>query len=290
MAAIQTIQRTSTLPTRPLGRTGFDATILALGGIKYNELPEAEAAAVVTRALDLGINYIDTAHTYKDSERKIGPVLAERREGIYIATKTQRRDYDGAMKEIEQSLERLRTDVIDCLQFHDLETKEEWAQITGPGGALKAAEEMRDAGKIRFLGVTGHSNPEILVHAIEDYPLETVLVTIGPVHEAVRPFYPTVAPVAKRRGTAILGMKVMATGWMAGMTAQSLRFVVGLEGVAAAVVGMDSIEQVEANVAAARDFTPLDPTEQKVLLDRAKAEFEKRPGEAWFVHPKSRAE
>lgn len=288
MTAIDTSERTSTIPTRPLGRTGFHATILALGGVKHNELPAAEAARVVHRALDLGINYIDTAHAYKHSEEKIGPVLAERREGIYVATKTEQRGYDGAMREIEQSFKRLQTDVIDCLQFHSLEKKEDWDRITAPDGALKAAEKLRDEGRIRFLGVTGHSNPEILAHAIENYPLETVLVSIGPIHEAVRPFYPTVAPVARRRGTAVLGMKVVAAGWLKGMVPDAFRFVAGLPEVVTAVVGMDSVEQVEANVAAARAYTPLDATEQKVLLDQARLEYEKRPDQAWFIKDKSR--
>jgi len=146
----------SALPTRPLGRTGFDVTILSLGGVTYNLLDDAAAAAVVHRALDLGINYIDTAHVYKESERKIGPVLAERRDEVFIATKSTARDAATMTEQIEASFQRLQTDRIDLMQIHDLHTDQQIDEITGPGGALEAIEAFRRNGSIRFVGVTGH--------------------------------------------------------------------------------------------------------------------------------------
>ena len=126
----------STLPTRPLGRPGVDVSIFALGGVTYNLLDDAEAAAVVHRALDLGVNFIDTAHGYKESERKIGPVMAERRDEIFLATKSTARDAAGMTADIEESFRRLQTDRIDLMQIHDLHTTEQIEQILAPGGAL----------------------------------------------------------------------------------------------------------------------------------------------------------
>jgi len=124
-------EATTALPTRLLGGTGYHVSVLSLGGVKYNKRSDAHAAAVVHRAIDLGINYIDTAHTYADSERKIGLVMRERRDEVFLATKTERRDRSGARKQIEESFRRLQTDRIDLVQVHDL--------ATGPGRSATSA-------------------------------------------------------------------------------------------------------------------------------------------------------
>ena len=272
------------LPTRPLGKTGFDVSILALGGVMYNFLEDSEAAAVVHRAIDLGINYIDTAHGYKESERKIGLVMAERRDEVYLATKCRTRDRDGMAAEIEESFKRLQTDHMDCIQIHDLYTEEDVAKITASDGALKAVESFREDGSVRFVGVTGHVNPDILARALREYPFDTILVSLGAVHAAVRPFYETIIPVAQKQGVGVLGMKVMAYGFLKDYAEQALRFVLGRPGVSAAVVGVDNIEQVEQNVAVARAFRPLMEAEQSKLLETAQRIYQERESEAWFIH------
>jgi len=275
----------SLLPTRPLGRTGFDVSILALGGVTYNLLDDAEAAAVVHRALDLGINYIDTAHGYKESERKIGSVLAERREEVFLATKSTARDGATMTEQIEQSFRRLQTDRIDLMQIHDLHTDEQIAEITAPGGALEAIEAFRRDGSIRFVGVTGHRYPQILAKAMEAYEFDTILTSLGAVHEAVRPFYPTIHPIAAGKRMGILGMKVMAYGFLADHPAEALRYVLGLPDVATAVVGVDNIEQLEANVRVAMEFEALDEAATTDLLADAEAIYNRRKQEAWFICP-----
>jgi len=277
------------LPTRPLGRTGFNVTCVALGGVKYNQRSDAHAAAVVHRALDLGINYIDTAHTYRGSERKIGLVMAERRDEVFLATKSLRRDRDGMAAEIEQSLERLQTDRLDCVQIHDLAREEELSEVMGPNGALRAIEESRQAGAVRFVGVTGHRNPEILVRALEEYPFDILLVSLGAMQAAVRPFYETVMPAALERGVGVIGMKVMAHGWFgeAGLAEDALRFVLDLPDVSTALVGVDDVEQLEQNVRVTREGRALSEAERRDLLDRVKRLYEKEPGRAWFIHPQA---
>ena len=274
--------QTATLPTRPLGRTGIDITVFSLGGVKYNQLHDAEAAAVVGRAIDLGVNYIDTAHGYKDSERKIGLVTADRRDEVFLATKTPQRSRDGAMRAVEESLKRLRTDRVDVVQIHDLYTEQQLAEITGPNGALKAFEAPRDAGAVRFIGVTGHRRPEVLTQAMREYPFDTLLVSVGPMQRTVRPFYHTVMPVARQRGVGVIGMKVVAAGLLREHAEASLRFVATLPGVASALVGVDSVEQLERNVAVVRDLQPLSDAERDALLTAARAIHDRRPEDAWF--------
>ncbi len=286
-----TADRTSEgkLPTRPLGRTGFRPTMLALGGVKYNKRSDAHAAEVVHRALDLGINYIDTAHTYEGSERKIGLVMAERRDEVFLATKSLKRDRDGMAAEIEQSLERLQTDRLDCVQIHDLANEEQLGQVTGKDGALRAIEEFRENGAVRFVGVTGHRNPQILVKALEVYPFDILLVALGAMQAAVRPFYQHVVPVAREKGVGVVGMKVMAHGWFGevGLAEDALRFVLGLPDVTTALVGVDDVAQLEANARVAREGNPLTDGEKRDLLARVRRLYQEQPDKAWFIYPET---
>jgi aryl-alcohol dehydrogenase-like predicted oxidoreductase len=279
-------ETTTAMPMRTLGATGCRVSALALGGVTYNQNSDAHAAGVVNRALDLGINYIDTAYTYEDSERKIGLVMRERREGVFLATKTRCRDRAGARRGVEESLRRLRTDCIDLVQVHDLATEDELAQAMGANGALRAIEEFVRAGQVRFVGVTGHRDPQLLAKALDEYPFDTLLVSLGAMHAAVRPFYETVMPPALARGVGVVGMKVMAYAWLPemGMAEQALRFVLGLEGVAAALVGVDDVRQLEQNVRVARECRPLSEPERHDLLARARAAYERDPQRAWFIH------
>ena len=119
--------------------------------------------------------------------------------------------------------------------------------------------------------------------ALQEYPFDTILCSLGAVHAAVRPFYDTIMPVARERGVGVLGMKVMAYGFLNDHAADALRFVMGLAGVATAVVGVDNIEQVEANVAVARQCRPLSETEQSELLSAAERIYRERVDEAWFI-------
>ncbi|MFW6153632.1 MAG: aldo/keto reductase [Planctomycetota bacterium] len=272
------------LPTRPLGRTGFEVSLFTLGGVTYNTLDDAEAAAVVHRALDLGVNYIDTAHGYKESERKLGPVVAERRDEVFLATKSTARDADGMAADIEESFRRLRTDRLDLVQIHDLHTLEQLTQITASGGALEAIERFREAGRVRFVGVTGHRYPSVLAKALEVYPFDTILVALGAVHGAVRDFYHAIHPVAVRRDVGILGMKVMAYGFLADHATDAMRYVLSLPDVAAAVIGVDDIAQVEANAKAAAAFEPLEQGAADAILATARGIYEQRRDKAWFIH------
>lgn len=195
------------MPLRPLGRTGHQVSVLGLGGVNYHLLPDAEAAAVVHRAIDLGINLIDTAPSYGngESERKIGPVLAERRGEVFLSTKTLERGRDGALADFEQSLARLRTDHVDLLFVHGLVDDEDRRRILQRPGVLDALEELRAAGVVRFVGLSGHLHPEAMRRCLTEYPFDAVLFPLGVANRARHSFEETVLAYGQAQGMAMIG-------------------------------------------------------------------------------------
>lgn len=259
------------IPRRPLGRTGWQASILGLGGVRYNFLDDAGAIAVVHRALELGINVIDTAHGYSDSERKIGLALQGRRQEVFLSTKSGCRTYDGLKAEFEESLRRLQTDRVDLLFVHGLHDEADLRQIMQPGGVLKALEEYRRAGQVRFIGLSGHNDREAMRRALQDYDFDAVLFPAGAFNRARYSFEETILPLAQEQGLAVLGMKVAGSGRFKKVTniAPYFRYTLNLP-VDVAVVGVDDIAQLEQNVAAVcGDLPRLSATEEQTLLQEA---------------------
>jgi aryl-alcohol dehydrogenase-like predicted oxidoreductase len=165
------------LSTQPFGRTGHQSTRIIFGGAALWVATQEEADRILDLILEYGINHIDTAPSYGDSELRIGPWMDRHRQQFFLATKTLERTYRGARDEIQRSLERLHTDQIDLLQFHYLVKPEEWEVVMGPGGALEAAIEARAQGLIRFIGVTGHDLPIAQMHmrSLERFDFDSVL-------------------------------------------------------------------------------------------------------------------
>ena len=277
------------LPKRRLGRTGVDVTVLALGGFTGMKEPRSakfDPVEMANAAIDAGIRYLDTAPSYGNgqSERNYGEVLARRRAEVFLATKTGQRTYDGAMREVEASLKRLRTDRLDLLQIHGTRADEDLAAWGKPGGVLKALEKLRDQKVTRFLGVTGHESADVMCQAITMYEFDTILTTFNPTPKR-RPFLEKVLPLATRKQMGIIAMKVM--GGMFGSLAignplkndgaahhddaprqaeasMLVRYVLGLP-ITVANVGMSSLAQLRTNVAAARGPAPLDEPGRKRL-------------------------
>jgi hypothetical protein len=270
------------LPSRALGKTGVRISALILGGVAgMKEPPTAKfhPAQLADAALDAGITYFDTAPSYNNgqSERNYGEVLATRRKEVFLASKTDNRSYDGAMRQVEDSLKRLRTDRLDLLQLHGVREKEDFSKWDGSDGVLKALDKLRDQKVTRFVGVTGHENAEAMRRAIELFEFDTILTT----------FNPTARRLAFQQ-MGILAMKVMGGGlgslavgnpikndeiWYhdaaprqaeAGML---IRYVLGLP-ISAAVVGMGSLDHLKVNVAAVRDAQPLTEQERKEMGKR----------------------
>jgi len=285
----------SAMPTRNLGRTGYRVGVFSLGGQAAVEQPNNEAVAVpiVERALDLGVNYIDTSARYggaeRWSERYIGQVMKRRRSEAFLATKTHDRTRDGSLKLLEKSLELLQTDHVDLWQIHNLSKKEEVEQIFAADGAVQALVKAREQGMVRFLGVTGHADPTALVEAIRRFPFDTVLMALNAADPHHLSFEKELLPFAVEKEMGIIGMKIPARGrilstWTPpppeqqrwGQVAtrpgtitmrEAMRYVLSLP-VSTVIVGCDTVAQVEEDVQLARSFTPLNVMQMAELSAR----------------------
>jgi len=204
----------SALPTRPLGKTGHSVTILGLGGegVLRTWGRTEDAVAVIRRALQAGITYCDTAPAYSASQDYYGEVLPEYRDRVFLASKTHDRSRDGSLRLLEDSLRRLKTDHLDLWQLHNLNESSELEAIFGRDGAIQAMEQARREGLVRFLGITGHFDPTVLVEAIRRYPFDAILVALNAADRARLSFIEQLLPMASDRGLGIIGMKVLAKG------------------------------------------------------------------------------
>ena len=189
-------------------------TQFALGGegVLRTHGRMAEAVAVIHRALDQGVTYCDTAPAYAGSLDYYGAALGERRSQVFLASKTHERTRDGSLRLLDESLKRLRTDHLDLWQLHDLRTSSDLKMIFGRGGALEALIQAREEGRVRFLGLTGHHDPAILLEAMSRFDFDTVLVALNAADVHRLSFARSVLVEAARRGMGVIGMKVYAAG------------------------------------------------------------------------------
>jgi aryl-alcohol dehydrogenase-like predicted oxidoreductase len=202
---------------RAFGKTGATVEAVSLGGegILRTRGRSRDAVPVVLEALKQNVRYCDTAPAYDQSQDYYGEAFRQvptARDGIFLASKTHERSKDDALGLLAASLRRLGTDRIDLWQMHDLRTTRDLQEIFGRGGAIEAAEQAKKEGKIRFVGLTGHHDPDILLEAIKTYPFDAVLLPVNPADPARMPFITTVIPAAREKGMGIIAMKVMAHG------------------------------------------------------------------------------
>lgn len=263
--------RKTPLERRPLGQTGLQVTVLGLGcaTIGYGGHSMAEGAKIVETCIDRGINYIDCASTYGDAEVKVGEVMRTRRSEVVLATKTLERSQDDAWREINRSLERLKTDHVDLLQIHSVNRMEELDFMTGGKGSLAAALRAKEQGMARHIGITGHTRPEVIAEALKRYPFETTLVPLSSTDKLIHDFGDVVFPLSKKHGFGVIAMKVLAAGRVTQFAAQSLRYVLSLP-VGTAIVGMGTIEEVEHNVGIAMAFRPMVAADMGVLEEKTR--------------------
>ncbi len=276
-------------PRRPLGKTGENVTIFGLGGVIGMQQPpsrDLDPAAMAESALDLGVAYFDTAPSYNSgqSETNFGRVLARRRKEVFLTTKTQDRTYDGAMRSVEESLKRLRTDHVDLLQVHGMHLADEPEAWGKPDGVLTAFRKLRDQKVTRFIGITGHEDAGILLRAIDMYDFDTLLTTLNPVSRR-RLYRDELLPAANRKNMGVIAMKVMGGGngcLVSGnpfktriqpfhdetshqVDAESLiRYTLGLP-IAVAVIGVASISELEENIRVVRETQPMADGERREL-------------------------
>ena len=247
------------LPTRTLGKTNYQATVFGLGGegILRTTGYFKEADQVIKKAVEAGINYFDTAPAYQQSRDYLGKFLWKyaKREHIFLASKTHDRGYEGTMMLLEDSLKRLNTDYLDLLQLHDLRTEEDINEIFSSNGAIHALEELKKKGKIRFMGITGHHDPNILVEAIRRYDFDTILLCVNAGDPHYLPFVSHVIPQARKKGMGVIAMKVAAQGYALSSITMKEAFYYSLsQDIDLAIIGCKTPEEVEENANLARNF------------------------------------
>jgi len=264
----------STAVTRVLGRTGAHVLPISLGGegILRTTGRSRQAVPVILEALRLGVRYCDTAPAYQQSQDYYGEAFRSAgkgsREGVLLASKCHERTRERALRLLDDSLRRLGTDHLDTWQMHDLRDMDELEVLTGKDGALQAALEAKADGRIRFVGVTGHHDPGVLVEAMKRFPFDTVLVAINPADGRHRPFLPTVVAEARKRNMGVVGMKALAAGRLLDVApaTELLRYTASHADTV--VVGCSTVEEVRANLAVASNFEPMSEAQQRTLESR----------------------
>lgn len=281
--SVQMDSASSPLPTRPLGRTGANPSILAMGCGSRLAMYEEEDKAIeaLNLALDLGVTYLDTAQSYGggNSEKWVGKVMAERRDQVFLATKIIVRGYDAAMRATETSLDRLQTDQIDLVHIHSLKDEEDLAAIEA--GSLKALMELRDQRVCRFAGITSHTHPDVLATALERHDFDCTQMALNaakqgrsanarePVDNAPDDSFEAIAlPVAVRKNMGVLVMKATGQESLVGDgpgksgIGRLLQYTLSLP-VTSAVVGMPTLDFIRENVEVVKSFEPMPPDEME---------------------------
>jgi aryl-alcohol dehydrogenase-like predicted oxidoreductase len=260
------------IPFRILGRTGVTVTCIGLGGegVLRTFNREKEAYDLINRAIDLGINYFESARAYAGSESYYGKALRDRRKGIFLTSKSHARDKHGAMAHLQETLRMMHTDHLDLWQVHDMRTEDDIREVFGPGGAMESFLQAREKGMARFIGVSGHHDPAVLRKCIEIADFDTVPMPVNPAEAHYKSFIKSVLPVAEQKRMGIVAMKVYFRGFAARIPWYEsmepfLHFALS-HPVSTAVIGCDSIQQLEENVGFASRVTPMSEEKRDQML------------------------
>jgi uncharacterized protein len=277
-AADAAVKSTGDIPRRAFGKTGEQVSVIGLGGHTIGlAKDEAEAARIVQGAVDAGINFLDNAYEYHDgkSEEWMGRALVGRRDKVFLMTKvcTHGRDAGEAMRQLEESLRRLKTDHLDLWQVHECIYENDPERHFAKGGVIEALEQAKRDGKVRFVGFTGHKDPSIHLKMLSyDFPFDSVQMPINCFDASFRSFTERVLPELNRRGIAPIGMKSLggnAAQVIQGIVTpqEAIRFAMS-QPIAVLVSGMDSVAVLEQNLAIARGFQPMTAAEMTALKTR----------------------
>ena len=262
------------IPTVSFGASGRRVTRIGLGGegVLRTNGRKAEAAEVIRTAIDVGIGYFDSARVYAESELYLGSTWKAdpaERQLVFQASKSAVRGKAGALAELDQTLRRLHTDYLDLWQIHDIRTTEDLDMIAGPDGALEAFVEAKASGRVRFIGVTGHREPEILTRAVEQWPLDAVMMPVNPVEGVLSGFLTSTLPAARKKGLAVIAMKVLGASHYIkphlGLTAERLIRYALAQDITLAIVGCSDPSEVRVLAATGCDPTPMSAEEQAKL-------------------------
>ena len=285
-------QSSKELPKRTLGRTKVEVPILGLGTACMGSarIGKKKAAALIQESIDLGVTYIDTARVYDEAEMYLGEVLPTRRDEVFLVEKVMTDNYEEAEKSFETSLRTLKVDHVDLLHMHNV-GKFETDKVMGPGGVMEFVLKMKEQGKARFVGLTGHTRVDRFLPVIETDQFDALMVTLNYVDRHTYNFEERVLPLARKHNMGIVAMKVFGgrlqenfkgfsnystpgpSNLPANALEDALRYGLSLEGVNCAVLGMYSQEELRQNVALAKTFQPLSAEEERRMdtLGREKA-------------------
>lgn len=266
---------TNTLTINNLTETGSKITMVGLGGegVLRTHMKMTQAREVIQMAVKQGITYFDSARVYADSEVYYGSVwreLSETRREIFQASKSASRDKAGALSDLEETLERLETDYLDLWQIHDVRTENDLKAISAPGGALEGFLDAKSSETVRFIGVTGHHDPAILTKAVQEWPVDAVMMPVNPVEGILGGFLTSTLPAAREKGIAIIGMKILGGSHYvhlkSGITPQLLIRYALSQDITVAIVGCSSAEEVNTLADTGRNFKPLSSDKSSQLL------------------------
>ena len=279
------------LPTMVLGKTGVTLPRIAIGcGSRWCSIEsEKEALDMITYALDNGMYYWDTAHQYENkklgfaSEERLGKVLKTRRKEVFLATKVDAREPDEAKKMIEDSLNRLQTDHVDLLQIHSIQSMEDVDKLGKKGDVVDVVRQMKEEGITRFIGFTGHTSAEAMKAMAERYELDNMLIALNHHQEGKQAFEEQAVPAARKNGLGVMVMKtIRPREQVKTLSIKDLvRYALSLKQADGAVIGMDSLEVVKANIALLKDFKPMTEPEME-QMQVALAPFYNNPGIQWM--------
>ena len=266
------------IPRRPLGTTGEYVSALGLGGYHLGSVDaERDAIRIIHEAIDAGITFMDNAWEYHEhvSEERMGTAIADRRDRVFLMTKvcTHGRDAKVAMRQLEDSLRRLKTDYLDLWQVHEVAFYNDPERHFAKGGVIEALDRAKREGKVRFVGFTGHKDPALHLEMLaRDYPFDCCQMPLNCFDATFRSFEQRVLPELLRRGIAPIGMKSMGGEGDAvrkkAVTAQeALAYAMSLP-VATTISGIDSLRVLRQNLGVARGFTPLTAKQMTALRAR----------------------
>jgi predicted aldo/keto reductase-like oxidoreductase len=263
---------------RILGKTGWKVSVIGFGAIKLSQIPQRDCDILLNRALDEGINFVDTADCYGDSEEKIGTALGQRREKFYLSTKIDERDGPGVQKKLERCLRRLKTDWIDLVLFHDVRG-DEYDRLFERGG-LETLEAAKRDGKIREIGISIHHSLPMMRRAVESGVFSVLMVAYSAFDEDR--LEADLIPRAHKRGVGVVAMKPLAGGILAegpsetkgraitegeSLAQISLHYVLANPTISCAIPGMKELYELEENLCVGRQPRKLNPDEIKRLME-----------------------
>ena len=254
------------METRSFGKTGEMFPILSFGGqriVDEHKCTEEAALEIVHTAIDRGIRYFDTAWIYSNgqAETRLGKVAKHRRAEMWIATKTWDTTREGARRQLETSLSRLQTDHVNEWRLHNVWDYARLDALTGKGGALEAAIQARDEGAVHHISISGHTDPQVLIEALNRFPFDSALIAVSALDHFILSFAEEFLPMANAKGVATIGMKVLGLGSLTHEVERSLRYAFSLP-LSTVIVGMETMAQLEQNLAIAESFTPLSDEER----------------------------